>query len=499
MPIVLPRPVQTLAAQSGQAWPQSPNPYPGADPGPGGMGSTNGFYTWAQSFFPPQPQYGPGINATGGVGSNPYGPPSPQAGYQGMGTAPQPQAQPAFGTAGQNIWQAQNAALSSQYGVYGAQQNALGAQRAVFNSQRQGLSANMATLAARGSALGAEAGLRRSTAAYVTEQQRARDQRLAETQQLQSAQNNVGDQTAVGLEDLRRASRDRALSSNLGVIAPAQVTVPLGQEGARTPVGTEVASETQATRVGRRNVQQDALSTLAVEQARLDNARAEGTVSDAQARVQQAQLDADRQNLSTQAAQINAGEAGLGTQQAQINAGEAGLNVHAAEQPPAAGMVYDETSGTFVSPAQAAVNQANSNRVVWDPVNGRYVERAGTELSPSSNGLYQTRGGIIVNQQTGIPTDSRTGNQFVNGAWTDPQSGNTYDPATGQWVDPASGNRYHVVNHQTGAGFWVNPQGMYMSSDGIWRDPVSGQAVYGVTGQQYSTRRSSGGGYAAIP
>lgn len=473
---VLPPPVGTLAAQSGQTW-----PYPAVpnSPPPGGMwaGVVSGVNNTVQQYAPPSP-YTSGVNSTvqnwmpnpninpwGGVGTNPYGPPVPAP----APAQPRPVAAPApYGTAGQNLFNAQNAQLAAAYGVTG--------------SERQGLAANMATLAAQGSVLGAEGALRSSTAAYVAEQQRAKDLRQQEETQLIGAQNNVGDQEAVAEEDLRRRSRDRTLSSNLGVEAPAQVQVPLGQEGTRTPVGTEVANETQATRVGRRNTQDDAMSQLSVQQAQLDEARAQGTVSEAQAAEKQAELNQSYAELSTRAAQITQTEAGIG--------------VSAAKLPPVAGEVFDETTGTFTTPGQASINQANSVRVEWDPVNGQFVNRAGAAQTPGANGLYPQTGGIFTNAQTGVPTDGRTGNQFINGRWVDPVSGNYRDPQTGNWVDPATGNHYVVMNQQTGAGFWVNPQGMYMSSDGIWRDPRTGIAVY--NGTQYSTRRSTTSTYAPI-
>lgn len=412
--------------------------------------------------------YSTGTTGTDTSGANAYGSPTTSG-----GAAPAATSGSSFGAAGQNIYNANQ-------GVQSTTQAEIDAKNAALDAKNAEIAANRGVVAAQSKQLTADRNSTGASQAYLDEQKRATAAARADELAIEAARANTADVTATA--EAQNARNNEAYKYTVGGLAqPTEVTLPNEGAGVALPPGV----------VPRIQSQEEILTDKAKQTQTLEGF----TLDAAQQAANQANIDAQRAGLDVTGAQLQATTANLNSQQANLAADRATLGVTQAQlnldiaQTPPPGQVYDSVSGTFMSPEQFQILQQQRG-IEYDPVNKVYVPRAELQARTDANGnIQRTSDGVWVN-----PT---THNELVNGVWTDPTTGDYYDPKQNAWVDPSTGNKFvmnqngpgYNSNANSGDGYWVDPNGFVLGSDGVWRNPANGDYI--VDGVVYHTK---GGG-----
>lgn len=356
--------------------------------------------------------------------------------------------------------------------------------RGVFGAQGAQYDAEDAQLAAQRKALTASRFSTAASQAYLGERERAHGASMQDYNLLWGAKNDT--QNLIDTANIKRgfAAGDWRFGAS-GAQTPTDVVLPEGQVS--NNIGVRAAPVSNADRIETANTDRATRRRFTLEGSQLNVDRAQGQEA-------LAKLDASEAGLNTAAA-------GNGVQRARLSA-------DMAEFSPAADLVYDSESGTFVTRDEQRLNNS-FNSWKFDPELQKYGlspymtqrqlnERTdqdgnlrlddGRKLDPKTKNIWTPREGNVG----GLWTDPDTGNEFQK--YTDPQ-GNVHD----SWRDTKTGNVYVIMNPKTGAGYWLSPQGYFLSADGIWRNPVTGQAIYSATGQPFGRGTQSAGSSVTVP
>ena len=304
-------------------------------------------------------------------------------------------------------------------------QTASAAQTAQFGAAQGVISASQAQIDAQQAALGAAGTAAGASTAYLNEQARASAAARAERERIIAARGN-----AQNIIDVARGNRDRRAQDYkygiAGLDVPAELVLPEGFAGPLPP-GVRRKIETDEERLTREAADSEALRQSTLDQARIAAARAGLTVDEAQRRAQGAALGVSQANL----------------------------NLDRTQTPPGPGLVMDD-NGNWVTAAEARLTAAQNNLVVdpSDRTGGTLVTRADLASRTDQFGnVRRASDGVVVSPE---------GNEFRNGQWVDPRTGNVFYPNMGNlgaWVAP-NGNIYFITNPETGAGYWTAPDGV---------------------------------------
>jgi len=392
-------------------------------------------------------------------------------------TWPGPGTRAPYGGAGQNIY-------SSRVGVFTASGAQLDAEDALLNAQRAALGASRNTL-------DASRAVQAASGAYLSERERALGERTNEERMLQAAGKDVQNITDVATYNRGLAASDWRFSA-AGAQKPLDVVLPEGAESSNLSVRPAVI--TNAERLAAEYKDKGALRNLALEGSQMSVERARLAESGSR-------LGEEEANLGVGEARLNVSAAGNATQRARLAA-------DIAELPPAADLVYDDETGDFVTRDQRRLSNVG-REYKFNPELQKYglpAYMTQRELNERTDpdGNLRLDGGRKLDPRTGNLWTPRQGN--VEGFWEDPQTGNVFekwvDPGGNvhdSWKDPKTGNRFVIMNPAKGTGYWLSPEGYFLSSDGIWRNPVTGQAIYSPTGQPFGRGGGSGGSSIVIP
>ena len=307
----------------------------------------------------------------------------------------------------------------------GTTQGPSGPQTAQFGAAQGVISASQAQIDAQTAALGAAGTAAGASTAYLNEQARAGAAARAERERIIAARGN-----AQNIIDVARGNRDRRAQDYkygiAGLDVPAELVLPEGFAGPLPP-GVRRKIETDEERLTREAADSEALRQSTLDQARIAAARAGLTVDEAQRRAQGAALGVSQANL----------------------------NLDRTQTPPGPGLVMDD-NGNWVTAAEARLTAAQNNLVV-DP-----SDRTGATLVTRADLASRTdQFGNVRRASDGVVV-SPEGNEFRNGQWVDPRTGNVFYPNMGNlgaWVAP-NGNIYFITNPETGAGYWTAPDGV---------------------------------------
>lgn len=225
----------------------------------------------------------------------------------------------------------------------------LNAQREVIMRQRAQFQAQMGLTGPRGALTAADRHLLDArennlvaSQSYLNEQQRANEQRLQEEGNIQGAKNNVGDILSVSRAQRTRDSLNYRYNI-AGLPTPIEVKLPPDYKG-RMPPGIVARLQTLAEILTDQSADNEKMRQFRLEAARIH------TANTGQA-VEAAQIARGHVALTLDEAEEAARIAGLLVDEAQ-------LNLASAQLPPQGGLIYDEVTGSWVSPTQASINQS---------------------------------------------------------------------------------------------------------------------------------------------
>lgn len=380
-----------------------------------------------------------------------------------------------YGQDGQNIYQAKTGVLSAQSGQYDAEDALLAAQRAALNAGR--------------ATLGYSKAVTDASRSYLGERQRGLGERTNEERTLQAARGDTANLSAVEMVNRGNKAGDWRFSA-AGAQAPSEMVMPVGATSSNSGIRPATISNA------------DRLTTTYKDADTLRNLGLEGS-----------QLSVEGARLAEEGARNNEADVNFGVKEAGLNVTGANNRVQrarlasdVAEMPPAADLVYDAESGTFLTRDQQRLqntgNDYKFNAELQKYGLPAYMTQRQINERTDPDGNLRLDDGRKLDPQTGNLWMPRQGE--VEGYWQDPKTGNTFekyvDPGGNvhdSWSDKKTGNRYVVMNPAKGTGYWLSPQGYFLSADGIWRNPVTGQAIYSGTGEPYG--RGSTGSTIVIP
>lgn len=311
--------------------------------------------------------------------------------------------------------------------------------------------------------------------AYQQELANARKALENEQRVQQGAQNTANKELAATVQTVQNTEDQKY--AQLGVSRPADVAVASGAPGVS---GSPLARA--AVQTDEQMAQQAATRDRALGYAQSRVTGAEAAVSRVAAQSGgMAGSDGLEASMADRTAGSAAGDARRAAYAKHASAAAASGAGGGAKLP--VGMVKDPDTGELITAEQARIRAAERG-VVYDDVNRRFTTKRDQNARTDANGNVRRDDGVWV---------SKKGNELRAGVWTDPATGNTLvDKDT--WQSP-QGFKFHITNHDTGAGYWETPDGFVLGANGVWHNPVTGQQmIHGViySAQELSKNRSGG-------
>lgn len=378
----------------------------------------------------------------------------------GMQTGPQPVAKPqAIGTYGQAV-------QGAKENVFGQSQNVINAQAGLQPAQAKAVAASQTANRAATTAQGAvKTALGAQTASTALQEITARQNEaerlaiLAASKDTSNLIDVINKRTAQKALDYRYAQEGREIPEE-------QVWTGEGQ----APNARIWKIETNAEKLGREAIDKRALRQFNLEIAKIAAEKAGNTA-------EAARIDAQLETLKAQGAGIELDAAQLGLEGAKLGLDQARLNYDITKDVPE-GYGVDPYSGELVTQAELDKKRAQQD-VVKDP-----TDPTGQTLITQAELAKRTNPDGTVMDPNGIPTDTNTGNKFIDGVWTDPKTGNRF--LNGIWVNTQgqqligarpgpngslAGGQWLPTDHtyEERAGEWWSDDGYILQADGSWR------------------------------
>ena len=268
----------------------------------------------------PIPYGGAGLPPSASLGTYPLTP--------NAGGLPYPAIPPSVGGGDPNV-----ALWEATMNESNARTSSIAARDALLAQQPRQLSANANVFGAQERDIG-------QTKAFLAEQTRANESRIAELKGIQGAQGNVADLTAIA-----RGQRERDTMAYryqlAGLPAPVEIKMPPGYNGPM-PAGTVARLQTLAEILTEKAGDKEAMRKLTLEMARI---KAEETGQEVRA----AQIASGRVALDLDQLELAVSRAGLDVERASLATGAARL-------PYRPGMAWDDVSGQWTTPLSAQLS-----------------------------------------------------------------------------------------------------------------------------------------------
>ena len=272
---------------------------------------------------------------------------------------------------------------------YAAATNVMNAQQADIDATRGYYDAQGTLIPYSRAELDARTAYNASRGAYLAEQTRASEAERAETAGIVAAKSNVAN-----IQNVAMAERERAQYAYryqlAGLPTPAEITLPEGHTGP-LPAGVQARLRTLAEILEDKAKDASAMRKFNIEAARI-HAETTGLA------VTVAEIASGRQRLSIDEVELAMRRAGLDVNQAT-------LDLNRAQQAPP-GMVLDEESNRYVTPAEARELSVERQRAAQDAAN--ISERGIGDLSPLSLPeimSFAVTGGLGVGWESMVRTE----------------------------------------------------------------------------------------------